>query len=74
MLVVNKFDSGQFKNQAKDKKIVAVGEIGLDYFWLDRADPNFSNLINTQKKGFIEQLILAKTFNLPVILHEVLDG
>jgi TatD DNase family protein len=45
-----------------NKKVVAVGEIGLDYF-------HMSNTKETQKEGFIKQLNLAKELNLPIIVH-----
>lgn len=45
------------------KKCVAVGEIGLDYYWTqDNKDE--------QKKLFINQLILSKEHNLPVLIHD----
>jgi len=43
-------------------KIVAVGEIGLDYHW-DEPERNI------QKKWFIKQLELARKVNLPLIIH-----
>lgn len=43
-------------------KVIAVGEIGLDYF------RNLSP-IDIQKKVFIEQLVIAKSLKKPVILH-----
>ena len=43
--------------------VVAIGEIGLDYYW------NKENK-DKQKMGFISQLNLAKEFNLPVIVHD----
>lgn len=43
-------------------KIVAVGEIGLDYYW-DEPDRTI------QKHWFDRQLILAKEEKLPVIIH-----
>lgn len=43
-------------------KVIAIGEIGLDYYHKN-ADPEI------QKKWFIEQLRLAKEFDLPVLLH-----
>lgn len=46
----------------RQEKIVAVGEIGLDYFYLD---PEKS----IQKKWFIRQMELARELNLPVIIH-----
>ncbi len=47
---------------AKDEKIVAIGEIGLDYY------RKFSKIEN-QKKLFNNCLDIAKEFDLPVILH-----
>lgn len=44
-------------------KVVAVGEIGLDYYW----DKTY---IDEQKKAFRAQLELAKKHNMPVIIHD----
>lgn len=44
------------------KKVVAVGEIGLDYYW------NQDNK-ELQKKAFIEQIKIANEFNLPIVIH-----
>jgi len=46
----------------KDKKVVAIGEIGLDF------KRNLSPQ-NTQIKVFNEQLIFAQDRNIPVIIH-----
>ncbi len=43
-------------------KTVAVGEIGLDYYW------NKENH-DTQKKWFVRQMDLAKETDLPIIVH-----
>ena len=48
---------------AQHKKVVAIGEIGLDYYWHDDNK-------QAQKKAFREQLCLAGRLNLPVIIHD----
>ena len=48
----------------KNKKIIAIGEIGLDYYW----DENPSKDI--QKKVFRQQMKLAEKLNLPVVIHD----
>lgn len=50
------------KKQAQKPKVVAIGEIGLDYHWKD-PDPE------VQKEWFIRQLGLAKELSMPVIIH-----
>ena len=49
----------------QDPKLVAVGEIGLDYF-VPNHDPNH---ILKQQRFFIAQLKLAARYDLPVIMH-----
>lgn len=60
-------DSGttieEIENLAKHKKCVAIGEIGLDYYWTQDNKP-------LQKEFFIKQLELAKKINLPVLIHD----
>lgn len=52
------------KNQNRSKKIVAIGEIGLDYYWeKDLAKRK------VQKKAFIMQIELANKYNLPIVIH-----
>jgi TatD DNase family protein len=48
-----------------DPKLVAVGEIGLDYFM-----PNLTtDMLNRQMQCFKAQLKLAQRYDLPVLLH-----
>ena len=47
---------------AQSGKIVAIGEIGLDYYW-EEPDKGI------QKKWFVAQLDLARRLKLPVIIH-----
>lgn len=53
---------GIIRNLAKEERVVAIGEIGLDYF------KHFSKPEN-QLPLFISQLRLAKELNLPLVLH-----
>lgn len=46
----------------KNEKIVAVGEIGLDYYW------NKENK-EIQKAMFIKQIELANKYDLPIVIH-----
>lgn len=46
----------------KNDKVVAIGEIGLDYYW----DKTYVDL---QKEFFVKQINIAKELNLPIIVH-----
>jgi TatD DNase family protein len=64
------FDYGVYKELAlSSKKIVAIGEIGLDYYYKPKSKIKFEEFKKVQKQVFIKQLDLAKEFDLPVIIH-----
>lgn len=52
----------ELSSMAKDPKVVAIGEIGLDFHY------NHSDA-EIQRKVFIQQLELAKSINLPAVVH-----
>ncbi|MCI9274525.1 MAG: hypothetical protein HFJ24_00210 [Clostridia bacterium] len=49
---------------AKSPKVVAIGEIGLDYYWVKEEEKR-----SMQKFSFLEQIKLANKLNLPIIIH-----
>ena len=53
------------ENYCKHPKIVAVGEIGLDYYWIKEQENH-----ERQKEIFIKQIEIAKRMNLPVLIHD----
>lgn len=55
-------DYAFLEDNIRNKKIVAIGEIGLDYHYEDTDK-------DKQKYHFIRQLELARKYNLPVIVH-----
>ncbi len=48
---------------AEDKKVVAIGEVGLDYYW----DKTF---VDKQQDIFIKQIKLANKLGLPIVVHD----
>lgn len=62
---VDELDEESFawlKNECLYEKCVAVGEIGLDYYW-NEPEPA------AQKEWFVRQLSLAREIGKPVIIH-----
>lgn len=67
---VHPSDSGELTEETfleltkacQHEKVVAVGEIGLDYYWQEPEK-------KIQKKWFERQLLLAQEVSLPVIIH-----
>src|SRR5574344_957833 len=62
---VNTYQEGDIqyiKDHVHDEKIVAIGEIGLDYFFSKENKEE-------QKKLFASQLEIANQYHLPVVIH-----
>jgi TatD DNase family protein len=60
-----KFNIKKFKELAKNPKVVAIGETGLDYAFCE----NDEKIQKLQQKVFIQHLELAKELKKPVIIH-----
>lgn len=59
-----KFNAAKYEELLKKEKVVAMGEIGLDYYRTEKEEDQ-----KFQKQRFIEQLDLAKKVKMPLILH-----
>ncbi len=62
------FDYDSYEKLARFEKVVAIGEIGLDYYHLDPAKDQ-SAVKKKQQEVFAQQLLLARSLDLPVIIH-----
>jgi len=60
----NSGDLDKIEELLTKKNVIAVGEIGLDYYW-DK-EPEIKA---KQKDFFIKQIKLANKYNLPIIIH-----
>jgi len=56
------FDFAQLEQLARNPKVIAWGEIGLDYYY------NHSQR-DTQRQVFIHQMELARAAKLPIVIH-----
>ena len=54
----------ELRRLAREEKVVAIGEIGLDYYWEENPPREH------QQRVFRDQLALARELDLPVIVHD----
>jgi TatD DNase family protein len=62
------FDYTAYK-QLINSKVVAIGEMGLDFWYLEKEEILRNAEIKRQKEIFIKQLDLANEMDLPAIIH-----
>ena len=63
------FDYQKYEKLAKSPKVIAIGEIGLDYYLKPKTKRKREIFKVKQKELLFEELRLAKKLNLPVIFH-----
>ncbi len=63
------YNKEKYLRLAQSKKVVAIGEIGLDYYYRPKTNTKLEQFKNKQKEIFLQQLETARELNLPVILH-----
>jgi TatD DNase family protein len=51
------------------KKVVAIGETGLDYYYKPKTKTRLEQFKQKQKEVFLQQTKLAQELNLPLIIH-----
>lgn len=62
------YNEEQYRKLAQAEKVVAIGEIGLDYYHL-KLTSDITKIKEKQKRVFWQQLLLARSLDLPVIIH-----
>lgn len=63
------FDYEQYKKLAQSPKVVAIGEVGLDYYWKPKTKSKLGLFKEKQMAVLFQQIDLARELDLPVILH-----
>ncbi|MDD5430618.1 MAG: TatD family hydrolase [Candidatus Pacebacteria bacterium] len=64
------FNAGKLLELAKEKKVIAIGECGLEYYRLGAFKEDVVERIKkTQKQAFAEQMEIAKALNKPLMIH-----
>lgn len=66
---VDLFETLDFDKYVNHDKCVAIGECGLDYFRLKGDSAQKQQIKNRQKYVFQQQIMLAKQYHKPLILH-----
>jgi TatD DNase family protein len=63
------FDYEKYKILAQNKKVVAIGEVGLDYYWRPKTKIRQELFKQKQAEILLKQIALAEELDLPVIFH-----
>lgn len=60
----NEETEGALRTAARNPKVRAIGEVGLDYYWKDKAP------FDVQREVFRRQIRLAREVGLPLAIHD----
>lgn len=63
------FDYQKYKKLAENEKVIAIGEVGLDYYFKPKTTKKKELFKEKQKELLLQELKLAQELNLPVIFH-----
>jgi len=63
------FNKDKYLELAQSDKVVAIGEIGLDYYYRPKTTKKLEEFKNKQKEVFLKELDMAEELDLPVIFH-----
>ena len=63
------FDYEKYRKLADSEKVVAIGEIGLDYYWKPKTTRKKELFKQKQRELLLKELNLGKELNLPIIFH-----
>lgn len=63
------FDRLKYKRLTESEKVVAIGEIGLDYYYKPKTKRKQAIFKQRQKETLLEQIDLARELDLPIIFH-----
>jgi len=63
------FNKEKYLELAKNDKVVAIGEVGLDYWYKPKGTAKKELFKQKQKEVFLQNIEIAKELDLPLIIH-----
>jgi len=63
------FDFDKYRSLAKNEKVKAIGEVGLDYYYKPKTRAKKEIFKEKQREVLIQEINLAQELDLPIIFH-----